>query len=164
MSGELIERWLTLLRTVCKRSYAWILLDHSHSFGLWDECLPLVNITYVPILLLFDSTVLSSKLEMPGSTRHDALGRQGELLKVFVVLDVCIDRLPDDFRSLRSVLFEPLTVFFFVTLRFLLLKGHIFQLYPKLAYTTEGGGREIPDRKHFCLSDERVNCLPVFVV
>ena len=87
--------------------------------------LTLVKITYVLILMLFDVTILSSKLEMLGSTRHDASGRQGELLEVFVVLDVCIDCLSDDFRSLRSKLFEPLAVFFFVTLRFLLLFGHI---------------------------------------
>ena len=101
---------------------------------------------------------------MPGSNRHDASGRQGELLEVFVVLDVCIDCLPNDLRSFRSKPFEPLAVFFFVTLRFLLLFGHKFQLCPGFTYTMEGGGRKIPDQKHLYLSDERVRCLPVFAV
>lgn len=57
------------------------------------------------------------------SNQHGASGCQGELLEVFVVLDVGIDCLPDDLGSFRSKLFEPLVVFLFIALRFLLLSA-----------------------------------------
>ena len=77
-----------------------------------------------PSMLCFSYVFQLSRCWRPdtsGSNQPDDSGCQGELLKIFVVLDVCIDRFPDDLRSLRSKLFEPLTVFFVLVLRLFLL-------------------------------------------
>ena len=68
---------------------------------------------------------------MSESSQRYASGRQGKLLEVFVVFDICIDSLPDDLRSFLSKLVEPLAVFFFVALRFFLLSGTRISSDPK---------------------------------
>ena len=54
---------------------------------------------------------------------NDALSPQGKLLEIFVVLDICIDCLADQFCSFRSVLFNPFAILFFLALLFLLLSA-----------------------------------------
>ena len=63
------------------------------------------------------------KLKRSGSNKSDLLSPQGKLLKIFVILNICIDCLANQFCSFRSVLFSPFAVLFFLALLFLLLSA-----------------------------------------
>lgn len=100
--------------------------------------------------------------EPSGLNQSDDSGCQGELLEVFVVLDVCVDRFPDDLRSFRSKLFEPLTVFFVIVLRFFLLQAKRSALTP-ITWSKKKRCK-FPDHKKLSLLEAKVGCLHVFAL
>ena len=98
--------------------------------------------------------------ETSGLKQSDDSGCQGELLQVLVVLDVYVDRLPDDLRSFFSKLFEPLTVFFVIVLRFFLLPANQSALAPMMGSKKRGVQVSRPQE----ILEAKVSCLHVFVV
>ena len=74
----------------------------------------------------------------PGACSEDVgffglLSLQSELLEIFVIFDVRVHSLPDDFRTFCAVLFGPLSIFVLGTFGLLFLPASMLAVHHKVS-------------------------------